>query len=234
MAQIFISYNHRSLDAVKTLAKDLEAAGNYVWFDQALTGGHRWWDDILANIRGCGVFVFALTPESVESYACKQELDYAAQLGKPILPILLSDKVEVNLLPHPLSEIQFVDYRRQDRQTGFALIKKAVNSLPSAIALPDPLPEPPPSPASYLGKLKERIDTTENLNFQEQIALVFDLKEHVRDGCDPEEVGELFLLLKQRDDLLARVENEIDEALVPFNSKRMGWRRFLPRISFAL
>jgi hypothetical protein len=39
MAQIFISYNHRSLDAVKTLAKDLEAAGNYVWFDQALTGG---------------------------------------------------------------------------------------------------------------------------------------------------------------------------------------------------
>jgi hypothetical protein len=49
MAQIFISYNHRSLDAVKTLAKDLEAAGNYVWFDQALAGGHRWWDDILAG-----------------------------------------------------------------------------------------------------------------------------------------------------------------------------------------
>jgi hypothetical protein len=102
MARIFVSYNRHSLDVVKTLAQDLEAAGNHVWFDQALTGGQRWWDNILANIRECEMFVFALTPESLDSHACRQELHYAGQLGKAVLPILLSDNVNVTLLPRAL------------------------------------------------------------------------------------------------------------------------------------
>lgn len=36
MQKIFISYSHQSQDIVKTLAKDFEALGYRVWFDQEL------------------------------------------------------------------------------------------------------------------------------------------------------------------------------------------------------
>ena len=212
MARIFISYSRYNLDPVKMLVQDLEAVGNTVWFDQTLTGGQRWWDSILSNIRECEIFAFALSPESLKSEACKNELAYVVQLRKPILPILLSDDVNVILLPHPLSEIQVIDYRQDDRKTAFAVIK-AINSLPPPSPLPDPLPEPPPVPVSYLANLKERIDAAESLNLKEQIALVFELKAGLKEGRSPDEVCELLLRLKQRDDLLAKVATEIDAAL---------------------
>lgn len=212
MPQIFISYNRRSLEAVKTLAEDLEAAGSKVWLDLELTGGQRWWDNILANIRECQVFVFALTPESLRSQACMDELGYALALGKPVLPFLLSGDVNVNLLPRPLNEIQFIDYRRQDKQAAFALIK-AIAGLPVPGALPDPLPAPPGVPLSYLSDLRERVGTTQTLTFQEQIALVFELKERAQEERSPDEVRELLLSLRQRPDVLAKVRDEIDTAL---------------------
>ena len=74
MPQIFISYNsynRRNLDAIKTLAHDLEEAGNHVWFDQVLIGGQHWWDDILSRIGRSEIFLFVITPETLESHACK-------------------------------------------------------------------------------------------------------------------------------------------------------------------
>ena len=52
MTSIFISYNPGSVAAVESLARDLAAMGHSVWYDQALTGGQRWWDNILEKLRG--------------------------------------------------------------------------------------------------------------------------------------------------------------------------------------
>jgi TM2 domain-containing membrane protein YozV len=210
--RVFVSYDRGNVKSVKTLAEELEALGHHVWFDQDLTGGHRWWDSILAQIRECGLFVFALTAESLESHACKKELDYAKRLNREILPILMSEEVSVSLLPRCLAEIQYVDYRRQDRQTAFALIR-AINRLPAPAPLPDPLPEAPAAPGSHLGELKERIDSTGELNIEEQIAIVFKLKEEIRVGRSPDEVRGLLRRLRERDDLRAKVAKEIEAAL---------------------
>jgi TM2 domain-containing membrane protein YozV len=210
--RVFVSYDRGNVKSVKTLAEELEALGHQVWFDQDLTGGHRWWDSILAQIRECGLFVFALTPESLESHACRKELDYARRLNREILPILMSEEVSVSLLPRCLAEIQYVDYRRQDRQTAFALVR-AITRLPAPAPLPDPLPEAPAAPGSHLGELKERIDSTGELNIEEQIAIVFKLKEEIRVGRSPDEVRGLLRRLRERDDLLAKVAKEIEAAL---------------------
>jgi TM2 domain-containing membrane protein YozV len=210
--RIFVSYDRRNLEAVKMLADELEALGHRVWFDQDLTGGHRWWDSILAQIRDCGLFVFALTPDSLESPACMKELDYASQLNREILPVLLSGEIAESLLPRRLAAIQYVDYRRHDRQTAFALIR-AVNGLPAPTPLPDPLPEPPAAPGSYLGDLKERIDAAEELSLEEQIAIVFKLKEQIRTGRAPDEARGLLRRLRERDDLRAKMAKEIEAAL---------------------
>jgi hypothetical protein len=212
MGQVFISYNRGSLEAVEALADDLAAAAHEPWFDRELTGGQRWWDSILARIRTTDIFVFALTPDSLESQACRRELDYALLLGRPILPVRLSEEVKTTHLPAPLGQIHYVDYCKQDKQAAFALVR-AIASLPPPPPLPDPLPAPPPVPISYVVNLREKIDNAETLDSQSQIALVFELRDRFREGRPADEIAELLNRLKRRDDLLAKVSREIDAVL---------------------
>ena len=218
MKPVFVSYSRINLDVVAQLIHDLQAVGVQTWHDQTLSGGQRWWDNIVANIRDCDIFVFALSPESWESEACRNELTYATQLGKVILPVLVADGINLNLLPPPINEIQITDYRRRDKESAFAVLK-SINTAPSAALLPDPLPQPPRVPVSYLSNMKERIDSADTLSSQEQISLIFELEAGLRDGRSSAEIRELLLTLKRRNDLLAKVATRIDEALEALEDK---------------
>ena len=105
MMKIFMSYSSKNRPVVATLAQDLQAQGYQVWFDREVPGGQSWWDTILGQIRACDLFLFALTPLSLDSKPCKLEYGYANDLGKIILPVLLEDGVSVNLLPPPCDEL---------------------------------------------------------------------------------------------------------------------------------
>jgi TIR domain len=109
MSRIFISYGKENQEIVTSVVEDLESLSHQVWFDRDLTRGQAWWNQILAEIRQCDVFVFALSPESLDSYACKLEFEYANALGKSILPIVVGEGVSAGLLPPALSKVQFVD-----------------------------------------------------------------------------------------------------------------------------
>ena len=218
MRKVFVSYSRQNLDVVSQLVEDLQAVGMTTWHDQTLTGGQRWWDNILANIRDCEVFIFALSPESWESEACRSELSYVCGLGKPILPVLVADGINLNLLSAPINEIQVADYRSRDKGAAFAIMK-ALNATPACEPLPDPLPTAPPVPVSYLGTLKERIDFDGPLGAQEQNLLFLELEEAIDEGRSPTEVRELLLALKRRDDLLAKVANRVDSALKNLDAK---------------
>lgn len=218
MRKVFVSYSRNNLEAVTHLVEDLQAMGVNTWYDQTLTGGQRWWDNILAGIRDCDIFVFALSPESWESEACRSELTYGLGLGKPILPVLVADGIKMNLLPAQLAEIQITDYRLRDKGAAFAVLK-AINVAPAAPDLPDPLPPPPPVPVSYLGTLKDRIDTAASLTPQEQNLLFMELEEAIDEGRSPSEVRDLLLCLRRRDDLLAKVGTKIDAALRNLDQK---------------
>ena len=229
MSYVFISYCRTSGDAVKALAQDIGELGHRAWLDQELSGGQAWWDQILAVIRECDVFVFALAPDALDSEACKREYKYASALGKPILPVLVADGVSANLLPPELSRLQHVDYRRQDKQAVIGVMR-AFNALPKAPALPDPLPEPPSPPLSYLGGLMEQIETTSELTFAQQAALVLKLKERFAAAQNRDEVRTLFARLRKRDDLYARIGEEID-ALLASDKVGSASRPYAPRES---
>ncbi len=210
MSKIFVSYNRKAGSVVKNLAEDIESLGHTAWFDHELSGGQAWWDQILATIRDCSVFVFVLSPEGLNSTACKREYSYAAALGKPVLPVLVSDGVSLNLLPPALSKIEFVDYRQQDREAAFRLAR-ALNTIPPAAPLPDPLPKSPEAPISYLGGLTEQVDSSATLSYQEQTALLTDLRRSLRDSENTQDARILLQKLRQRRDLFATIADDIDE-----------------------
>ena len=212
MSQIFIGYSRHNQDIVKTLSQDLEELGHTVWYDRELSGGQIWWDQILEKIRQCDIFVLALAQEALDSHACKLEYTYASSLGKILLPVVVADGVSMNLLPPVLSKIQHMDYRVQDKKTAFTFVK-TFQKLPLSKKLPDPLPAPPEVPISYLGNLNEQIETASTLNFQEQTALVFKLKERLREVESSDDALDLLRKFRKRDDLLAKVAGEIDSIL---------------------
>jgi len=212
MPNVFISYSRESSAAAEALATDIRALGHVVWFDQELTGGQAWWDQILAMIRKCDVLVFLITPQSVSSTACMREYGYAAALRRAILPILIADGVRTNLLQPALAQIQFIDYRHQDRSAALRLAR-ALATVSSPGPLPDPLPESPEAPISYLGGLAEQIETRSTLSYEQQSALVVDLKKGLRDPETLNDARSLLDRLRRRRDLMATIAEEIDELL---------------------
>jgi len=211
MRAAFLSYCRTNENDVVSLQQDIEELDYEAWIDHELTGGQAWWGHILENIRNCDCFLFALSTESLDSQACKLELGYAISLNKPVLPILIGD-VSTNLIPKELSRIQFVDYRQQDKP-GFIALRKALASLPEAGSLPDPLPQAPPVPISYLVDLNERIASTTAMSFEQQSALLIELKGQLR-SCDrTEDVYSMLHDFRRRSDLLASVAQEIDDIL---------------------
>jgi hypothetical protein len=138
---IFVSYSRQTEAITKALVEDVKALGHIVLFDQELSGGQAWWDQILEMIRRCDLFIFVLDAAALDSVACRREYGYAADLRKSILPVLVSGGVSINLLPPSLSQIEFVDYRKQDRTAGLRLAK-ALSAVPVPAPLPDPLPFP--------------------------------------------------------------------------------------------
>ena len=151
MAEIFVSYGRKSETAVGEVVNILRALGNDVWQDQDQDGGMPWWDGILERIRNCDVFVFALTPQAMNTLACAREFEYAHALGKPVLPLLLANGVSLNLLPEELTRFQYLDCRVLD-SLSTAKLAKALATLPEPGPLPSPLPPQPEVPVTYLGR----------------------------------------------------------------------------------
>jgi len=207
--KVFLSYSRHDATVAAAVGEDVRQMGNVVWYDREVAGGQSWWNAILGQIRECDVFIFIMTPRSLDSQACRNEYTYASTLRKRVLPVLCQDGVKVNLLPAELSVIQFVDYRGQDKQAAFALVK-ALQDVPQATPLPDPLPAEPPVPVSYLGDLRSQIEVSQNLTLSEQRDILFRIKPRLKDPESSDDAQELLRLLRSREDLLATVAEEID------------------------
>jgi WD40 repeat protein len=204
--KIFISYSSKSRTVVEALAVDLEALGYTVWFDRELTGGQDWWEEILHSIRRCQLFLYALTPEALDSYACKLEFEYATALNKRIMPVMLAD-INISALATALQKVQIVDYRKQNKQQALAL-GKALNSLPPTKPLPKPLPNPPEMPLPLVTRLRDQIEKS-ILTGDEQKTIIAQLRDLLQDQNSVQDARMLLRQLHERDDLLARVEKEI-------------------------
>ncbi|MEE9351969.1 MAG: toll/interleukin-1 receptor domain-containing protein [Thiotrichaceae bacterium] len=210
MSNIFISYSRADEEKVANIVNDIESLGHDAWFDHELTGGQNWWDKILEEIRSADIFVFILSPESRESTACRREYDYAHALGKPIIPIQVVDGVSTSLLPPALSQVQIVDYLKPNRDAAFRLAR-SLNGIQTFNPLPDPLPEPPEVPLSYLGSITHQIESNTDLNYQQQSALLLDIKQCLRDSdVNEEDTLTLLTKLRKRRDLFASIADELD------------------------
>ena len=210
MPRVFLSYSRSELGHVRTLAQHLRTGGYDFWFDQELSGGQHWWNEVLRQIFECDVFVAVISEHSLRSNACKLELQYAVTLGKPLLPIMV-EQVSPRFLTPELGQVQIVDYRTPTLDSALRLMA-ALRALPPAPPPPFPYPQPPQAPESYLNTFRDWVETPNLLQRSDQIQLLADLKDRLG-GDDAPDIYRLLRRLRDRKDLLVGMRDEIDDLL---------------------
>jgi hypothetical protein len=204
----FISYARQDAARLPDLQAQLRALDYDVWVDAALKGGQTWWEEIIEQIRRSDVVVVVVSTASLASRACARERGYAEALGKPILPVAIERPSQA--LPSTLVSRHFVDYPADSAKGAFALAA-ALASIPPAPALPDPLPEPPAVPLSYLTRLVDLLEAPGALDRRSQLEILDEVEPGLS-ADDPEEragAQHVLHLLEARPDLLADASRRI-------------------------
>ena len=107
----FFSYSRANSEFAVRLAKDLKKAGHEIWLDQLdIPTGARWDDELEKALRTCTSFLILLSPESIKSQNVKDEIGYAIDSGKHILPLMIK-QCEV---PFRLRRFQYVDFTNEE------------------------------------------------------------------------------------------------------------------------
>jgi len=132
----FISYSRDDSEFALKLAQDLRAAGAHIWMDRLdIRMGERWDRKVEQALRKCAGLILIMSPTSVESDNVLDELDYALEKKKQILPILYRDCER----PFRIRRRHFVDFTGT-YDSAFSRVKRDLNLNPSTSSNPQ-IPE---------------------------------------------------------------------------------------------
>lgn len=122
----FISYSRINSEFAVRLAKDLKSAGYDVWLDQLdISAGARWDDEIGKALETSDTFMIVLSPESIQSQNVKDEIGYAIDAGKNILPVVIQN---CNI-PYRLRRFQYVDFTGKPYEESLVKIKYLLGDI---------------------------------------------------------------------------------------------------------
>jgi|GEM_PF-4069705 len=103
----FFSYSRTDSAFVLKLAKDLRNAGEALWLDQLdIVAGSHWDSSIEAALNAASRLIIILSPSAVNSANVMDEVSFALENGKAIIPILVSECK----IPFRLRRLQWVDF----------------------------------------------------------------------------------------------------------------------------
>jgi predicted ATPase len=208
--KVFISYAAQNKADIEQLVEHLRVLGCDTWYDAALRGGQDWWDEILRRIADSDTFIAVISRGALSSTACRRECDWAESLDKPVMPVAVEHLPKA--LPGRFSRRQIVDYSdRESRDRAALTLAGGLATLPEAPPLPDPLPEPPAAPLSYLTELADLVSQPGPLGHGAQRSILHQLDLALR-SVDPEERQggrDILTTLASRDNLDADVERTI-------------------------
>ena len=160
----FISYSRKDKEFALKFARELKSAGYLVWLDQLdIPTGARWDDAVERALRECEIFLIILTTASISSENVKDEIGYAIDHGKRIVPVLL-EECEI---PLRLRRFQYVDFSEMKFGEG---IKRAEQLLENFLS-DQPIPVPTKTLPEAQETLKTRVATIQSLPTQKNSLL---------------------------------------------------------------
>jgi TPR repeat protein len=120
----FFSYCRQDKEFATRLAEDLKASGANVWMDRLdIAPGQEWDDAVEEAVSQCPRMLLLLSSASVQSRNVRNEVAYALDEKKTIIPVLYQDCT----IPLQLRRIQHIDFRT-DYADGLKTLLKVLGA----------------------------------------------------------------------------------------------------------
>jgi len=114
MSDVFISYSRKDKDFTRRLIEALNQHNFEPWIDwEDIPPTSDWQLEIRSGIESADNFLFIISPESLRSTVCQQELDYAVGLSKRIIPVQVRD-VDPSEAPPALTSHTWLHFHPDD------------------------------------------------------------------------------------------------------------------------
>lgn len=161
---IFVCYGHADADTVYAELSWVNGDGFNIWYDEGIEPGESWRDEVASAITQSSLFLIFISPNSVLSKVCLQELNLALTYERKILAVHLDETYLPPGMELSLNDKQAIiksDYSESEfRDKLFKALNRAVyNWNPGEEALPGPADDEDSSiailPFSYRGSSRD-------------------------------------------------------------------------------
>ncbi len=127
--KIFISYSRKNKLFVRKLNKAINESGIESWVDwEGIPLSADWMAEITSAIQASDAFVFVISPDSLKSKVCMDELELGIQYNKKIIPVLYCAPEKRQKMNPKLVSTNWV-YMRPQKDDFKATIPKLVESI---------------------------------------------------------------------------------------------------------
>ena len=82
---IFVCYAHADADVIYPEIDWFRNQGFNIWYDEGISAGANWRDEIAIAIEGAELLLYFLSPASVSSKDCLREVNYAVDQDKQMV-----------------------------------------------------------------------------------------------------------------------------------------------------
>jgi len=118
-SSVFISYSRKDKAFVRKLNDSLDSNGVNAWVDwEGIPLSSDWMDEITRAIEGADTFIFVISPDSLSSEVCADELELGLKYNKKLVPILYREPEKGNTMHEKIAATNWVYMREQDDYEG--------------------------------------------------------------------------------------------------------------------
>ena len=127
---VFIAYSRADSDFARQLNDRLQIQGKTTWFDrESISSDGDFQQEIYRGIKACDNFLFVLSPPSIDSPECIDEVEYATSLNKRFVTLLHRPVNPTDLHPE-LAKVQSIDFHQHNRDfnAGFNQLVRTLDT----------------------------------------------------------------------------------------------------------
>ncbi|MEO0986592.1 MAG: TIR domain-containing protein [Cyanobacteria bacterium J06639_14] len=130
MTDVFISYSRKDKAFVQVLNQALVESKYDAWVDwENIPLTADWWAEIKAGIEAADTFIFVISPDSIASKVCGQEIDHAVEHNKRLVPIVYREGFDMDLVRPALGTYNWLFFREDnDFDTAFQSLVETLDT----------------------------------------------------------------------------------------------------------
>ncbi|MDJ0580823.1 TIR domain-containing protein [Crocosphaera sp.] len=119
MTDVFLAYAEQDEDIKEKIRKSLMRESLTVWTNKTdIKTGITFQEAINQGVEEADNFVYLISPHSIESEYCQQELAHAFANNKRIIPLLIQE-IELDSIPSQVRELQFIDFTAYQQEEKY-------------------------------------------------------------------------------------------------------------------